>query len=116
MCSLPTTRTSGVPEWDATWCEFRRRRQRLGHFVLTLPLIFLYGIGLIVFDPRGAIGIVLIVPLALIMPLWFIAYVVLLSRVLFWRCPKCRRHFCYAWWIAWPFANRCLHCGQLALD
>jgi hypothetical protein len=32
-------------------------------------------------------------------------------RYCFWPCPRCGKPFYAAWWLTWPTADRCLHCG-----
>jgi hypothetical protein len=100
------------------WDDFWRRRRVCGLFVLTLPLFFLYGIlvAAIHSDPDGAQAAVLIGPMFLIIPAWFITYVVLYFRVLLWRCPQCGGCFCWGWFIAWPIAKTCVNCGLAAPD
>jgi hypothetical protein len=50
----------------------------------------------------------------LLLPL-LATYVVITVYLLSWRCPRCRKLFCVRFGVisvAWPYFNRCLHCGS----
>ena len=102
---------------DTNWDEFRRRRRKYLWFCATFSLFFIYGLALklidaaIGLDPHDLLTAVLVFPMFLIIPVWFVTMVILGERVMHWRCPRCGKSFCRSWFGWSPFVRKCRHCG-----
>src|SRR5262245_12280900 len=99
---------------NSSWHEFKRRRRTCAVFVLSLPLLLVYVVVIFAlqkWEPNNGLVAPMICPLFVIVPGWFLAYLALFSRVMYWPCPQCGRYFCSKPGVVWPFTSTCLHCG-----
>ena len=42
---------------------------------------------------------------------WFFASVIVILRLVLFKCPRCGEFFFFTWLWHDPFADRCVHCG-----
>lgn len=91
-------------DYSAQWAEYRRRRNIfLLVFVTYVPGMLLLSpvVSRVVGEKNGSFAVFVC---------WAVAFGVTGSRMIYWKCPRCRKWFHAKWWLSSPFARRCVNC------
>lgn len=88
------------------WVDLRRRRLAfrlalLGCLPVTIGLAVICGM---LFDNHQSSFFLVAIPTLLVL-------VVLNWRRANWPCPRCGKPFYNSWFVYWPYADNCSHCG-----